>query len=207
MNKFEKIRHYYYVNQDIIRESYPKCLSHGIPVLRMSDLSPIEIKVYEIIKFYNLPLLPQFPVKKYFLDFGDPIKKIAIEVDGKAFYLDKRKDDLRQKEIENEGWTFYRIQGAKTYFPIHEYYEHITGKVFENSLQNEISEFVNQHKNLNSDCLILYLKEKYYDSSFSEQNHISRLKSMAEIMDKHEHVVNQRIKRNQEWEERFGKIE
>ncbi len=206
MNKLDKIRLHYYVNQDIIRESYPKCLSHGIEIKRMEDLSPIEIKVYETIKFHNLPLLPQFPVKKYFLDFGDPIKKIAIEVDGKAFHLDKRKDDLRQKEIENEGWIFYRIQGGKTYFPIHEYYEHLTGKDFENSSQNEINVFINQHKNLNSDCLILFLKENYYNINFSEQDHVSKLKSMSEIMSKHKHMLNQRIKRRKEWEEKFGEI-
>lgn len=206
MNKLDKIRLHYYVNQDIIREAYPKCNSLGISIKHIGELSPIEIRVYETIKFHNLPLLPQFPVKKYFLDFGDPVRKIAIEVDSKEFHTDKNKDEIRQTEIEKEGWIFYRIQGKKTYFPIHEYFKYITGVDFDDSTSEEIKEFVIQNKELNSDCLILYLKEKYYKKKSSPQKQTNTLKSISQILKKHKNSLNQRIKRRIEWENKYGKI-
>ncbi len=77
--------------------------------------SPIEKNVWHDIRTIGLPLYPQFPVKQYFIDFADPIKKIGIEVDGKKWHSDLEKDQQRQREIEHEGWEIYRIDGKDTF--------------------------------------------------------------------------------------------
>lgn len=80
-------------------------------------LTPIERNVWSDIRYLGLPFYPQFPVGKYFLDFADPFKKIALEIDGKV-HLDaevKEKDKHKDTYLEKNGWTVIRIQGWKTY--------------------------------------------------------------------------------------------
>jgi len=75
------------------------------------SLTPIEYNIWCEIRMANAVMYPQYPVGKYFVDFGNPVAKVAIECDGKAFHMDRAKDDLRQSEIEAMGWTVYRISG------------------------------------------------------------------------------------------------
>jgi very-short-patch-repair endonuclease len=51
------------------------------------------------------------------VDFADPIKKIAIEVDGKWHHTMEQieKDNKRQQEVEDLGWRVIRIDGRQTY--------------------------------------------------------------------------------------------
>jgi hypothetical protein len=51
-------------------------------------------------------------VDKYFIDFAHPLKKIAIECDGKDFHLNKEKDQIRSRVLRDLGWTIYRISGS-----------------------------------------------------------------------------------------------
>lgn len=78
-------------------------------------MSPIEDNVWDAIRFLGLPLYPQYPVGSYFVDFGDPFKRIGIEVDSIAWHMDRKKDIRRQKEIENMGWQIFRISSRMTY--------------------------------------------------------------------------------------------
>lgn len=59
-----------------------------------------------------LPLYPQFPVKKYFLDFANPGVKIGIEIDG-IEYHEYDKDYDRDTDLKKEGWTIIRIPAAQ----------------------------------------------------------------------------------------------
>lgn len=77
-------------------------------------MSPIEKLVWSDIRFLGLPLYPQFPVGRYFIDFADPYRKIGIEVDSIQWHQDKEKDAKRQREIENMGWKIFRITSAMT---------------------------------------------------------------------------------------------
>lgn len=75
-------------------------------------LSPIERLLWGDIRQQNMVMYPQFPVAGYFVDFGNPVAKVAIECDGAAFHVDAAKDASRQRHIEAKGWTVYRISGA-----------------------------------------------------------------------------------------------
>jgi len=79
-------------------------------------MTMIERLVWTEIKCHGLPMYPQFPAMGYFLDFADPIKKIAIEADGKRWHKDKEKDARRDFVLESAGWEIYRIQGKDTFF-------------------------------------------------------------------------------------------
>ena len=75
-------------------------------------LSPIERALWHDIRSIDCVLYPQYPVGGYFVDFGNPVAKVAIECDGKAFHIDKVKESIRQQNIEALGWTVYRISGS-----------------------------------------------------------------------------------------------
>lgn len=109
----EYIRQVYERLLPSIIKNYPRTDPYFIDWF--SIFTPIEHNVWNDIRCLGLPMYPQFPVKGYFVDFGDPVKKIAIEADGKRWHTDVERDKERQEHIEQEGWTVYRIEGRQTY--------------------------------------------------------------------------------------------
>ncbi|MEW6606048.1 MAG: DUF559 domain-containing protein [bacterium] len=103
-----------------IRKNYenwkPLCCPYSIFDWNLV-FTEIESNVWSDIRYWGLPFYPQFPVRKYFIDFADPIWKIGIEVDGK--YHKKREQgrkDLKKDEyLRNKGWFIFRISGRWTY--------------------------------------------------------------------------------------------
>lgn len=76
-------------------------------------MSPIELTAWQVIRSRGrLPLYPQYPVGKYFLDFGNPFRKIGVELDGKDYH-DKAKDYKRDMELRSVGWDIIRITGSE----------------------------------------------------------------------------------------------
>lgn len=87
---------------------------HGMnPYLVEWDFTPIEWHVWSDIRGGGLPFYPQYPVGRYFLDFGDPHKKIGLEADGRAFH-DKAKDKKRDEDLSAQGWRIFRVAGYET---------------------------------------------------------------------------------------------
>jgi very-short-patch-repair endonuclease len=74
-------------------------------------LSPIESALWCDLRAVGVVVYPQYPVTRYFVDFANPVARVAIECDGAAYHTDKQRDDARQADIEAEGWTVYRISG------------------------------------------------------------------------------------------------
>lgn len=84
-------------------------------------LTPIEYWLWCDIRAVDAVLYPQFPAKRFFVDFANPRAKVAIECDGAAFNLDKEKDARRDAELAADGWTVYRITGkdCRTFYDEH----------------------------------------------------------------------------------------
>lgn len=82
------------------------------PIDWISFFSPIENDAWCSIRYRGIVMYPQYPVLNYYVDFGNPTKKIAIEVDGKAFHSEQ-KDRARDMELLKAGWTVYRIPGGE----------------------------------------------------------------------------------------------
>jgi very-short-patch-repair endonuclease len=75
------------------------------------ELTPIERWLWADIRQVDCVLYPQYPVAGYFVDFANPVAKVAIECDGAAYHTDKAKDAARDKRLFDLGWTVYRISG------------------------------------------------------------------------------------------------
>lgn len=74
-------------------------------------LTPIEWALWTDIRAVDLVMYPQCPVGPFFVDFGNPSARVAIECDGKRWHTDKDRDAVRQRAIEAMGWTVHRITG------------------------------------------------------------------------------------------------
>jgi very-short-patch-repair endonuclease len=77
----------------------------------LTVFTPIEFSIWQDIRCWGLDLWPQLPVGRFFVDFGNPVAKVAIECDGAAYHQDKAKDAARDQELEAMGWTVIRIPG------------------------------------------------------------------------------------------------
>jgi very-short-patch-repair endonuclease len=75
--------------------------------------TPIERAAWIDIRANGIPLYPQVPVLRYFVDFGDPVKKIAVELDGKDWH-NAHDDERRDNDLLRIGWRTFRIRGKKT---------------------------------------------------------------------------------------------
>lgn len=106
-------------NHNAVNWVDPYC---GIDWINM--FSPIEKETWHAIRqFGKVPLYPQYPVFNYFIDFANPAMLVALECDGKEFHKDKEKDNKRDIELVEKGWTVYRISGKDCFAaPSNEYY-------------------------------------------------------------------------------------
>lgn len=109
-------RLYKYYHDEIIERSKQNIRQMVDPY--MVDWSkiftPIEEDAWQSIRYYGLPLYPQYPVGRYFLDFASPYLKLGVEMDGKEFH-NADKDHARDLDLLNQGWIIYRIPGRECY--------------------------------------------------------------------------------------------
>lgn len=75
--------------------------------------SPIEMDAWISLRGKCVPMYPQYQVLNYYVDFGNPHFKIALELDGKDYH-DPVKDRKRDHELYHEaGWMVFRIPGSE----------------------------------------------------------------------------------------------
>jgi len=84
----------------------------------MAIFTPIESSLWCDIRGRGLDLWPQLPVGRFFVDFGNPVSRIAVECDGKEWHQDAAKDCARDQELEAMGWEVVRIPGWMCNRPI-----------------------------------------------------------------------------------------
>lgn len=75
------------------------------------EMTPIERWLWSDIRSVDAVLYPQYPVGGFFLDFANPVAKVAIECDGAEWHKDKDRDAARDSRLAAMGWTVYRITG------------------------------------------------------------------------------------------------
>ncbi|AXF52905.1 MAG: very-short-patch-repair endonuclease [Bacteriophage sp.] len=76
----------------------------------MIHMTPIEHAIWCDIRQSGIVMYPQFPACGFFLDFANPLVKVAIECDGKEFH-DPVADMARDSVLAASGWTVFRISG------------------------------------------------------------------------------------------------
>ena len=78
--------------------------------------TPIEAAAWSDIRSAGLPLWPQLPVGRFFLDFGNPVTKVALECDGRQWHS-AEKDAPRDAWLRARGWTVFRVPGWRCNTP------------------------------------------------------------------------------------------
>lgn len=73
--------------------------------------TPIERHAWGAIRDCGLPFFPQYPIGRYFVDFAEPLHKLVIECDGRRWH-DADRDRQRDHELNQRGWTVFRVSGA-----------------------------------------------------------------------------------------------
>ena len=77
------------------------------------DFTPIEQVLWDDLRFYGLPFYPQVPVGRSFVDFGDPVLRIALEADGRDFH-DRHDDTWRDQRLYSQHqWRVFRVSGSQ----------------------------------------------------------------------------------------------
>ena len=76
----------------------------------LSEFTPIESAAWGAIRYFGIPLYPQYPALNYFIDFADPHRKVGLECDGKNFH-DADRDAIRDRRLSDAGWVIYRVPG------------------------------------------------------------------------------------------------
>lgn len=71
-------------------------------------LSKPQVELFEIVKLLYPGAKLEFPCFNYSIDIAIIDKMIAIEYDGSYWHQDKDADLKRQKNIEDQGWSFLR---------------------------------------------------------------------------------------------------
>ena len=111
--RFDAILRYYRALWPVMKRTPPEQWANDIyEVPWLSYFSPIEEMLWSDIRTEGVILYPQHPVAGYFVDFGHPVAKVAIECDGAQWHQDKARDARRQAAIEARGWTVYRLTGS-----------------------------------------------------------------------------------------------
>lgn len=114
MNQFQTALWFYESVNDLILQSPPN--EWAIDPYAWDGyitMTPIESAMWENIREANAVMYPQYPVGKFFVDFANPVAKVAIECDGAAFHMDKAKDAARDHDLQKMGWVTYRISGRE----------------------------------------------------------------------------------------------
>lgn len=110
--RFRRIRHNYKLFESLVDAGLGSWMSDDPYELGdwISIFTPIESGAWHDIRAYGLPLWPQLPVGRFFVDFGNPVAKVALECDGRQWH-DAKKDQRRDAELQAQGWTIYRAPG------------------------------------------------------------------------------------------------
>ncbi len=169
--KFSAIRDHYETLKPLIFEYTSKEPSRWVSpysndVDWLAQLSPIEIPMWMTIRsFGGAPFYPQYPLGRYYLDFANPILKIAIECDGKDWHT-KEQDDERDLDIMRRwGWITFRISGARCFKYIEkDYYEYESE--FKYYADSEIVDFLSQYYQT-TDGLIRAIAIKFFKYPFN----------------------------------------
>lgn len=107
MNQFEQIKQAYSENMGDVVESCEQGRWTD-PYFYNWKFTPIEQWAWNDIRRQKVPFYPQFPIAGFFVDFANPAKKLALEIDGRAFH-DSEKDLARDKKLALHGWKVKRF--------------------------------------------------------------------------------------------------
>lgn len=114
-NDWQQIRDLYKANILEIMASHPH--QYGIDPYEWDmgrniiHMTPIERAMWSDIRTTGIVMYPQWPACGFFLDFANPVAKVAIECDGREFH-DREEDAKRDAGLASVGWKVFRMKGS-----------------------------------------------------------------------------------------------
>lgn len=128
--RLNAIRGFYEKAWKEIKEEAPHVWAIDPYESRLNEfMTPIEFSLWQDIRQEGCVLYPQYPVGRFFVDFGNPVARVAVECDGAAYHQDAEKDGRRQREIESMGWCVYRLTGRQCLEDFKEVKDRDTGDI------------------------------------------------------------------------------
>jgi len=103
--------HYKWLTPKILQSPRNEWACDPYAWCEVATLTPIEDHFWCEVRSIDAVVYPQYPIGKHFVDFANPVAKVVFECDGAAFHLDQEKDDRRDLELVEKGWTVYRVAG------------------------------------------------------------------------------------------------
>lgn len=78
------------------------------------DFSPAESAAWGALRSSSnvAPLYPQVPVFNWFVDFGNPRRRVGLEVDGKQWH-DPHRDRERDLQLWGQDWRIFRVPASE----------------------------------------------------------------------------------------------
>lgn len=158
-----KKKYQFYYNEAIRNKEYK------LPFYEIQQwdkvLGPIELRMFEDIRYIGLELYPILPISEdQFLHFGNPFKKIGIEID----YTTSSKSIIEKKlkKLKEEDWTVYKADSRDTYYTASEFFRF--KRKFENLEFEDLDyqtqfKFVERYKDRNSSCLLYYISFLHFN--------------------------------------------
>ena len=175
-------QHYEEITPRIISRNKGQWVAPYTDLIRWELLfSPIEEQTWQALRcFGQCPLYPQYPAGKYFLDFGNPKYKVAIECDGKEWHMDKEKDAKRDSELFKQGWNIFRISGADCFKVCEEYHERFDCDKDEREIYEILSDYYNTIEGLVKAIAMFYFS--FTDYCFFEDEIILARKCLEKYI-------------------------
>jgi very-short-patch-repair endonuclease len=113
---------YEYHTPEIIERSKEDITAMIDPYLVNWKFSPIEDIAWGYIRDYGLPLYPQYPLGRFFIDFACPYLRLGVELDGKQYH-NAEKDKKRDEWMAAQGWQVFRVPGRECYVKHKDFHE------------------------------------------------------------------------------------
>lgn len=152
---------------------YRQAIAKGSTQLPYYDVQPwdqvlndVELRLFEDIRYYNIPLYPIFPVaENTFFHFANPFKKVAIEI----VYKHSPLPLLQRKKMlfAARGWSVYNTRSNETLLTMEEFFlsKRKDLSIELETLTNEQQFlFAEKYKDQSSSCLLYYILEKHFRS-------------------------------------------
>ena len=124
------------------------------------EMTPIEREAWNSIRRTGMPFYPQCPIGGVFIDFGDPHKKLGIELDGAAYH-DADRDFVRDTRLFKLGWRIFRITGRQAMSRIMNPYELIACDEMERG-SHEFHQHLEQWANESEEGVLWAINTVYY---------------------------------------------
>jgi very-short-patch-repair endonuclease len=140
-----------------------------------------EQSLWSSIRSNPMVMYPEFPVFNYFVDFGNPYLRIAIEADSKKFHS-KEKDAERDRKLLQINWKTFRVSYEENFTPFKE-----LGDIAEMISMGNESEAMEEMENWvlkTSDGVVDAIYFFYFMSDKEKENRMKKFPSYVDLAER-----------------------